>query len=81
MTRQIIAFFASSFLSVALTIPARAEEKTGIIAAIDREAALVTFADGTTYVLPGAFDYEAVQPGMQVHVILDALAPAEAAAA
>jgi len=81
MTRQIIAFFASSFLCVALTIPSKAEEKTGTIATIDRDAALLTFADGTTYVLPGEFDYEAVQPGMEAHVILDALAPVEAAAA
>ncbi|WP_224003568.1 DUF1344 domain-containing protein [Aureimonas sp. SA4125] len=71
MTRQIIAFFASSFLCVALTIPARAEEKSGVIAAIDREGSLLTFADGTTYVLPGEFDYDAVAPGMEVHVIFD----------
>jgi hypothetical protein len=42
MTRKIIAFFASSVLSVALTIPAKAEEKTGIVAAIDPDASLLT---------------------------------------
>jgi len=71
MTRKIIAFFASSVLSVALTIPAKAEEKTGIVAAIDPDASLLTFADGTTYVLPGAFNYAAVEPGMVAHVIID----------
>jgi Protein of unknown function (DUF1344) len=71
VTRQIIAFFASSFLCVALTIPARSEEKSGVIAAIDRDSALLTFADGTSYVLPGEFDYDAVTPGMEVHVIFD----------
>ena len=81
MTRQIIAFFATSFLCVALTIPAKAEEKSGIIAAIDPEASLLTFADGTTYVLPGEFDYAAVAPGMEVHVILDELLPVQSEAA
>ena len=71
MTRQIIAFFASSFLCVALTIPARSEEKSGIIAAIDKDSSLLTFADGSTYVLPGEFDYDAVTTGMEVHVIFD----------
>ena len=71
MTRQIIAFFASSFLCVALTIPARSEEKSGIIAAIDRDANILTFDDGSTYALPGEFDYDAVKPGMEVHVIFD----------
>ncbi|MBC8129192.1 MAG: DUF1344 domain-containing protein [Rhizobiaceae bacterium] len=81
MTRQIIAFFASSFLCVALSIPAKAEEKSGIVAAIDRDGALLTFSDGTTYVLPHGFDYDAVETGMEVHVILDAFDPAEVAAA
>ena len=71
VTKQIIAFFASSFLCVALTIPARSEEKSGVIAAIDRDSAMLTFADGSTYVLPGEFDYDAVAPGMEVHVIFD----------
>lgn len=81
MTRQIIAFFASSFLCVALSIPSQAEEKSGIVAAIDRDAALLTFSDGTTYVLPQGFDYDAVETGMEAHVILDAFDPAAAAAA
>lgn len=70
MTRQIIAFFASSFLCVAMTIPVRAEEKSGVIASVDRERALLTFDDGSSYALPGDFDYAAVEPGMEAHVIL-----------
>lgn len=81
MTRQIIAFFAASFLCVSLTIPARAEEKSGVVAAIDREGALLTFADGSTYALPGGFDYDAVEPGMEVHVIVEAPDPRPAIAA
>ena len=42
-----------------------------IVAAIDPDASLLTFADGTTYVLPGAFNYAAVEPGMVAHVIID----------
>lgn len=80
MARKITAIFASSFLSVALTIPAQAEEKGGVVAFVDREAALLTLADGTTYVLPGAIDYDAIQPGMEVHVILDEASSDPAAA-
>ena len=75
MTRQIIAFFASSFLCVSLTIPACAEEKSGVIADVDRDRALLTFADGSIYKLPGAFDYDAVRPGMEAHVIVDPSEP------
>ena len=71
MTKQIVAFFASSFLCVALTIPACAEEKSGVIAEVDRDRSLLVFADGTTYRLPGSFDYDAVSPGMEAHVIVD----------
>ncbi|KQT54706.1 hypothetical protein ASG43_03815 [Aureimonas sp. Leaf454] len=76
MTKQIVAFFASSFLCVALTIPACAEEKSGVIAAVDRDRSLLIFADGTAYRLPGSFDYDAVSPGMEAHVIVE---PAEVA--
>lgn len=69
MTKKIIAFFACSFLSVAMNIPALAEEVSGTIEAIDEEKASLTLDDGTTYELPGEFDYEAVRPGMQVVMI------------
>lgn len=81
MTRQIIAFFATSFIFVAFSIPSEAQEKSGVVARIDRDARLMTFADGTTCRLPGAFDYEAIRPGMEVHVILDESGPGEAARA
>lgn len=81
MTRQIIAFFASSFLCVALTIPAKSEEKSGVIAAIDKDSSLLTFADGTSYILPGEFDYDAIHPGMEAHVILDEPLPGDHAVA
>ncbi|KAB0680289.1 DUF1344 domain-containing protein [Aureimonas leprariae] len=70
MTKQIIAFFASSFLCVALTIPVCAEEKSGTVATVDRDRALLTFEDGSSYALPSGFDYDAVTPGMEAHVIL-----------
>lgn len=72
MSKQIIAFFASTFLSVALTIPVCAEEKTGTVASVDREGATLTFDDGSSYALPSDFDYDAVAPGMEAHVILGA---------
>nr|WP_245413564.1 DUF1344 domain-containing protein [Mangrovicella endophytica] len=69
-----MAFFACSFLSVSVTIPAKAEESAGTIEAIDKDRALITLDDGNVYELPGEFDYAAVEPGMQVVVIYDEVA-------
>jgi len=71
MTRKIIAFFACSFLSVAINIPAMAEEVSGTIETIDEEDASLTLDDGITYQLPSEFDYAAVRPGMHVVMIYD----------
>lgn len=71
MTKKIIALFASSFLMVSMTIPAVAEEATGTIQKIDENSSTITLDDGNTYVLPGEFDYQSIQPGMEVHVIYD----------
>ncbi|GGE14537.1 hypothetical protein GCM10011390_37060 [Aureimonas endophytica] len=74
MSKQIIAFFASSFLCVSLSIPAKAEEKTGVVAAVDRDGGLITFADGTSFKVPTGFNYAAVTPGMEAHVIFGEVA-------
>ena len=71
MTRRIIAFFATSFLSVAMTIPAFANEADGVIVDIDSERSQLRLSDGQTYLLPEDFDYGAVKPGMAVVVIYD----------
>ncbi|MEF2552431.1 DUF1344 domain-containing protein [Aurantimonas sp. A2-1-M11] len=69
MSRQILAFFATSFLTVAMTIPAMAEEVDGTIETIDRERAQLRLSDGVTYRLPEYFDYDVVTPGMDVVLI------------
>ena len=77
MTKRIVAFFASSVLCVSLTLPAQAEEKTGIVAAVDRDGATLTFADGSRYRLPAGLDLARVEPGMEAHVLLDCLGDPE----
>ncbi|WAP67487.1 DUF1344 domain-containing protein [Jiella pelagia] len=72
MTRRILALFASSFLTVALSIPAMAEESDGVIESIDQERSELRLSDGQTYHLPPGFDYGAVAQGMAVVVIYDA---------
>lgn len=69
MTRQIIAFFASSFLSVAMTIPSMASEVDGVIEDIDMESETIRLSDGEQYRVPADFDFRAVRPGMTVVVI------------
>ena len=71
MTRRILAFFATSFLSVAMTIPAMASEVDGVIEEIDAERAELRLRDGGIYQLPDHFDYSAVAPGMAVVLIYD----------
>ncbi|TFF24962.1 DUF1344 domain-containing protein [Jiella endophytica] len=71
MTRRILALFASSFLTVAMSIPAVAEETDGVIESIDQERAELRLSDGQIYHLPPDFDYDAVVQGMMVVVIYD----------
>lgn len=71
MTRKIFAFFATSFLTVALSIPAMAEEVGGTIESIDRERQQLTLSDGNVYELPEHFDFGAVTVGMHVVLIVD----------
>ncbi|EAU39702.1 hypothetical protein FP2506_13244 [Fulvimarina pelagi HTCC2506] len=71
MSRRIIAFFASSFLTVAMTIPASAVEAEGIVLEVNEESEQMQLSDGKTYDLPKNFDYRAIAPGMPVHVIYD----------
>lgn len=74
MVRRVVAFFACSFLSVSMTIPAIAEETGGVVEQVDREQASLTLTDGTTYLLPAEFDFAAVRPGMEVLVVYEPLA-------
>ena len=71
MSRRIVAFFASSFLSVAMSIPASAIETEGYVLEVNEENGQLQLSDGQTYDLPDNFDYRAVMPGMPVHVIYD----------
>ncbi|MEF2070435.1 DUF1344 domain-containing protein [Consotaella aegiceratis] len=71
MAKRIVAFFACSFLSVALTIPALAQETAGRVVEIDQANAMLRLEDGSIYLLPPEFDYAAVEPGMEVYVIYD----------
>ncbi|ORE90271.1 DUF1344 domain-containing protein [Aurantimonas sp. 22II-16-19i] len=72
MTRQILALFASSFLTVAMSIPSVAREADGVIESIDQERAELRLSDGQVYHLPPDFDYDAIAKGMTVVVIYDA---------
>lgn len=75
MTKRILAFFACSFLTVALTIPALAEEVGGTIEEIDRERSQLKLSDGSIYILPDNFDFEQVSPGMDVVLLVEAATP------
>ncbi|HEX2018504.1 MAG TPA: DUF1344 domain-containing protein [Aurantimonas sp.] len=75
MTRQILAFFASSVLTVAMQIPSMAQEVGGTIEAIDPERAEIRLSDGLVYLLPEGFNYERVSPGMDVVLIYDEAHP------
>ena len=70
MTRKIFAFFATSFLTVALSIPAMAQEVGGTIESIDREHQQLTLTDGNVYELPEHFDYAVVTAGMDVLLLV-----------
>ena len=71
MTRRILALFASSFLTVAMSIPTMARESDGVIESIDPERSELRLSDGEIYHLPADFNYEAVAQGMAVVVIYD----------
>ena len=71
MTRQILAFFASSVLTVAMQIPSMAQEVDGTIEAVDRERAEIRLSDGLVYMLPEGFNFDGVKAGMDVVLIYD----------
>lgn len=71
MTRKIFAFFATSFLTVALSIPAMAQEVDGTIVSIDRDQQRLKLSDGHVYELPEHFDYGVVSVGMDVVLLVD----------
>ncbi|ALN72977.1 MULTISPECIES: DUF1344 domain-containing protein [unclassified Aureimonas] len=74
MTRRIVAFFACSVLSVSMTISAQAEETGGVVEKVDREREVLKLSDGQIYLMPKDLPIEAVQPGMEVHIIHEPLA-------
>ncbi len=74
MTRRVVAFFACSILSVSMSISAQAEETGGVVDKVDREKAALKLTDGSVYLLPEDVPAEAIRPGMQVHIIHEALA-------
>ncbi len=56
---------------VALTLAAAAAEADGTIKSIDQEALTITLDDGKSYKLPGEFDMESIQAGMDVVLAYD----------
>ena len=47
---------------------AQAAETDGTITAIDREAMTITLSDGNAYKLPGEFNLEGFEPGMEARI-------------
>ena len=71
MNRRIIAFFACSVISVGLTIPAQAEEATGVVGRVNEDDAALELTDGSVYLLPEILEVSTIRPGMEVHLIYE----------
>jgi Cu/Ag efflux protein CusF len=56
---------------LALTLAATAAEVDGTIKSIDQDALTITLDDGNSYKLPGEFDMESIQAGMEVVLAYD----------
>ena len=68
--RGALVAFAIGLAGIAAS-PALASEDDGRIAAVDREAQTVTLDNGNVYTLPGEFDVEAIEEGMDVAIAYD----------
>jgi len=66
--RTLIGAFAAVLLAVSGAFAAEAE---GHIKTIDRDNLTITLDDGKSYKLPGEFDIEAIQEGMDILLAYD----------
>ena len=71
MRSLIGAFAAALMLSTIVSTGALAAEAEGKIATVDRDNLTSTLENGDSYKLPGEFDVDAIQEGMQVLLAYD----------
>lgn len=69
--RGALVALAIGFASLGITGPALTAEDDGRIAAVDHEAQTVTLDNGNVYNLPGEFDVESLEEGMEVAIAYD----------
>lgn len=62
---------AALVLSTIVPTGAFAAEAEGKIKSVDREKLTITLENGRSYTLPGEFDVDALQEGMQVLIAYD----------
>ena len=61
--RSVLGVFAAVLMMSSAALAAQTE---GLIKTIDRDALTITLDDGKSYKLPGEFDLDAIQEGMDV---------------
>ncbi len=66
--RMLIGVIAATLMMATAAFAAEAE---GQITTIDREKLTITLDDGKSYKLPGEFDIEAIEEGMEVLLAYD----------
>ena len=71
MRSLIGAFGAALMFSTIVSTGALAAEAEGKIATVDRDNLTITLENGNSYKLPGEFDVDAIQEGMQVLLAYD----------
>lgn len=70
--RSLIGALAAAFmLSTIVSTGAFAAEAEGKVKAVDRDNLTITLENGMSYKLPGEFDVDAIQEGMQVLLAYD----------
>jgi Cu/Ag efflux protein CusF len=69
--RSLIGALAAFMLSTIVATGAFAAEAEGKIKAVDRDNLTITLENGSSYKLPGEFDVDAIQEGMQVLLAYD----------
>lgn len=63
--------FRAFVLLMLLSTSATADTVEGVIRQIDRDALTITLSNGTTYLLPGEIDAEAISEGMEVIIAFE----------
>jgi hypothetical protein len=65
------AFAAALMFSTVISSGAFAAEAEGKVKSVDRDNLTITLDDGKSYKLPGEFDIDAIQEGMQALIAYD----------